>query len=41
MTRRVAVVGASELGYRLRFPVLDSALHDLLGRPDNESVATR
>ncbi len=41
MTRRVVVVGASELGFRFRFPVLDSALNDRLGRPDNESVAAR
>jgi len=37
--KRVIPSRASELGYRFRFPVLVPALHDLLGQPDNESVA--
>ncbi len=37
--KRVIPARASELGYRFRFPVLDLALHDLMGQPDNESVA--
>jgi len=37
--KRVIPARASELGYRFRFPVLVPALHDLLGQPDNESVA--
>ncbi len=37
--KRAIPARASELGYRFRFPVLDLALHDLMGQPDNESVA--
>ncbi len=37
--KRVIPARASELGYRFRFPLLDLALHDLTGQPDNESVA--
>jgi NAD dependent epimerase/dehydratase family enzyme len=39
--KRVIPAGASELGYRFRFPVLDLGLHDLLGQPDDKSVAAR
>ena len=34
--KRVIPARASELGYRFRFPVLDLALHDLLGQPDDD-----
>jgi uncharacterized protein (TIGR01777 family) len=33
--KRVIPARATALGYQFRFPALDPALHDLLGRPDN------
>jgi uncharacterized protein (TIGR01777 family) len=39
--KRVVPARASALGYQFRFPGVDAALHDLLGRPDHENVAVR
>ena len=39
--KRVIPARASALDYQFCFPVLDAALHDLLGEPDNDAVAAR
>jgi uncharacterized protein len=39
--KRVVPARTSALGYQFRFPGVDAALHDLLGRPDHENVAVR
>jgi len=38
---RVIPARASSLGYEFSFPVLDAALHDLLGRPDHAAAAAQ
>jgi NAD dependent epimerase/dehydratase family enzyme len=39
--KRVIPARASALGYQFRFPVVDAALHDLVSRPDTDTVTAR
>ncbi|HEX3925544.1 MAG TPA: TIGR01777 family oxidoreductase [Streptosporangiaceae bacterium] len=39
--KRVIPARVSALGYQFSFPVLDAALHDLLGEPDDDTAVAR